>query len=305
MEKEILNCKEKYSKRALLIINPVSGKKLVIRYIPEIIRRLMDSGYLVTTAVTSRRGEATEIAAQLGADYDLVCCTGGDGTLNEVISGLASSDTEVALGYIPCGSTNDFAASHGLSIDIPTAAANIAEKEVRQLDIGCFEDSFFSYVAAFGAFSWLSYTTDQNMKNMLGHTAYILDAIKDVYKIKPIHLKLSANGIDYEGDYIFGAVCNSTSIAGTITLPPDIVDTDDGKLEVILIKMPKTILELDMIIRCILSQDYSCPLIDFFQADHIEIMNPHGLEWALDGECKVAYDKVHINVKRSFLKLKG
>ena len=305
MEKEILNCKEKYPRRALLIINPVSGKKLVIRYIPEIIRRLMDSGYLVTTAVTSRRGEATEIAAQLGADYDLVCCTGGDGTLNEVISGLASSDTEVALGYIPCGSTNDFAASHGLSIDIPTAAANIAEKEIRQLDIGCFEDSFFSYVAAFGAFSWLSYTTDQNMKNMLGHTAYILDAIKDVYKIKPIHLKLSANGIDYEGDYIFGAVCNSTSIAGTITLPSDIVDTDDGKLEVILIKMPKTILELDMIIRCILSQDYSCPLIDFFHAEHIEITNPHGLEWALDGECKVAYDKVHIDVKRSFLKLKG
>ena len=180
MEKEILNCKEKYPRRALLIINPVSGKKLVIRYIPEIIRRLMDSGYLVTTAVTSRRGEATEIAAQLGADYDLVCCTGGDGTLNEVISGLASSDTEVALGYIPCGSTNDFAASHGLSIDIPTAAANITEKEVRQLDIGCFEDSFFSYVAAFGAFSWLSYTTDHNMKNMLGHTAYILDAVKDV-----------------------------------------------------------------------------------------------------------------------------
>ena len=98
MEKEILNCKEKYPKRALLIINPVSGKKLVIRYIPDIIRRLMDSGYLVTTAVTSCRGEATEIAAQLGADYDLVCCTGGDGTLNEVISGLASSDTEVASG---------------------------------------------------------------------------------------------------------------------------------------------------------------------------------------------------------------
>ena len=284
MEKEILNCKEKYPRRALLIINPVSGKKLVIRYIPEIIRRLMDSGYLVTTAVTSRRGEATEIAAQLGADYDLVCCTGGDGTLNEVISGLASSDTEVALGYIPCGSTNDFAASHGLSIDIPTAAANIAEKEVRQLDIGCFEDSFFSYVAAFGAFSWLSYTTDQNMKNMLGHTAYILDAIKDVYKIKPIHLKLSANGIDYEGDYIFGAVCNSTSIAGMMKLDGEQVVLDDGRFELLLVPNPKNAAELQNLIWALLNQQYDAGGLIFRHVTALHVETDEDLPWSLDGE---------------------
>lgn len=305
MEDNSLSIKNQYAKRALLIINPVSGKKTIIKYVPNIIRTLMDAGYLVTTVVTSRRGEATDFTGELGQEYDLVCCTGGDGTLNEVVTGLANANACIPLGYIPCGSTNDFAASHGLSVDIPSAIDAIVTKDIRTLDIGCFGESYFSYVAAFGAFSWLSYTTDQNMKNKLGHTAYILDAIKDVYKIKPIHLKVTANGAEYEDDYIFGAVCNSTSIAGTIVLPSNVVDTNDGKLEVMLIKMPKTILELDMIIRSIFSQDYSCPLIDFFQAGEIEIDNPPGLEWALDGECKVAYDKVLISTKRSFLHLKG
>ena len=160
-----------FNKKALLIINPVSGKKLVLKHIPYIIRRLMDNGYLVTTCVTSRRGEATELAAALGRDYDLVCCTGGDGTLNETLTGLAREHIRVPIGYIPCGSTNDFAVFHGLATDITKAADNMASGERRLYDIGRFDKAYFSYVAAFGAFSWLSYTTDQNLKNKLGHTA--------------------------------------------------------------------------------------------------------------------------------------
>ncbi len=294
-----------FTRRALLIINPVSGKKTVLRYIPEIIRSLMDAGYLVTATVTSRQGEATELARDLGPGYDLVCCTGGDGTLNETLSGLVLAKADVPIGYIPCGSTNDFAISRSLSSDIPTAARRIAGGSCRRFDVGLFGDRPFSYVAAFGAFSWLSYTTDQNLKNVLGHTAYILDAIKDVYKLKPIHLRLTANNIKYDEEYIFGAVCNSTSVAGTITLPADIVDTCDGIFEVLLIKMPKTIGDLDSIIRGLLAQDYSSPLIDFFQTRALDIECPPGLEWALDGELHVPSGNVHVSILPGFMSLQS
>ena len=294
-----------YSRRALLIINPVSGKRAVIRYIPEIIRCLMDAGYLVTTTVTARRGEARELAAALGGGFDLICCTGGDGTLSEVVSGLVGAGLDVPLGYIPCGSTNDFAISRGLSPDILTAAKQAAEGICRRYDVGRFGDRTFSYVAAFGAFSWLSYTTDQNLKNVLGHTAYILDAIKDLYKIKPIRLQLDANGVHYDDEYIFGAICNSTSVAGTITLPESVVKTCDGIFEILLIKMPKTVVDLDTIIRGLLTQDYSSPLIDFFQARELDLICPQGLEWALDGEYVSTQDRVHVSVMPGFLNLKS
>ena len=294
-----------YPLKAMLIVNPVSGKKTVLRHIPAIIRSLMDEGYLVTAAVTARKGEAAELSAQYASDFDLICCTGGDGTLNETLSGLASVGADVPLGYIPCGSTNDFAASHALSTDIETAAKQMAGGQIHSYDIGQFGDSYFSYVAAFGAFSWLSYSTDQNLKNVLGHTAYILDAIKDLYKIRPMRMKLIANGITYDDEYIFGAVCNTTSIAGTIELPASRVDTCDGRLEVLLIKMPKTIPELDAIIRGIVTQDYSGPLLDFFQTTELEIENPGMEEWSLDGECFSPCKKVHVSVMPGFLKLKS
>ena len=294
-----------FFRRALLIINPVSGKKGVLRYIAEIVRSLMDAGYLVTATVTSRQGEATALARDLGKDFDLVCCTGGDGTLNETLSGLVQAKADVPIGYIPCGSTNDFAISRKLPTDIPTAARCIASGRCRRYDVGMFGDRVFSYVAAFGAFSWLSYTTDQNLKNVLGHTAYILDALKDVYKLKPVRLSLTANGVHYEDEYLFGAVCNSTSVAGTITLPEAIVDTCDGVLEVLLIKTPKTLVDLDAIVRGILSQDYSSPLIDFFQTSQLIIENPDGLEWSLDGEQFTPSGKVPVSVLPGFMNLQS
>ena len=292
-------------KKALLIINPVSGKKAIIRQTPQIIRCFMDSGYMVTTMVTSYRGEATEFTEKYAAGYDLICCTGGDGPLNETINGLANKNIRMPLGYIPCGSTNDFANSHSLSTDILTAARNIATGKVREYDVGVFGDEYFTYVAAFGAFSWLSYTTDQNLKNVLGHTAYILDGIKDVSKIKPIHLKMNADGTEHEGNYIFGAVCNSTSIAGTIALPKHLVDTSDGVFEVLLIRMPANIQELENILRSLISQDYTSPFIDFFQARDIYIENPDGLDWSLDGECSGLYKSVHVYSKDRFMLLKS
>ena len=291
--------------RMLLIINPVSGKKLVIRYIPQIIRIFMDAGYIVTTMVTARRGDAAEFAAAYGGEYDLICCTGGDGTLNETVSGLARVGLDRPVGYIPCGSTNDFAAAHGLSVDIPTAAQNIALGRKRRFDIGRFGEEYFNYVAAFGAFSWLSYTTDQNLKNMLGHAAYILDGVKDLSKIKPMHVKLTADGRVFEGDYIFGAVCNSTSIAGTIELPAEEVDTCDGIFELLLIQYPKNISELDIIVRGVLAKDYSSPYVDFVHAREIYIDCSDGVEWTIDGEASRSGSGMIISPMPGFLELQG
>ena len=294
------------AKPALLIVNPVSGKKLVQRSLGQIVRKLMDAGYLVTVCVTSRRGEAAELAEALGGDYELVCCAGGDGTLNETLTGLARGDHRVPLGYLPCGSTNDFALSHGLSPDLKTAAAAIVSGRSRRYDVGRFcSDSYFSYVAAFGAFSWLSYTTDQNAKNLLGHTAYILDGIKDLPKVKPNRVRLTADGQVYEGSFLFGAVCNTLSIAGTLTLPEKEVDTCDGVFEVLLVREPKTLAEFQEIVTGLLTHDYSSLLLDFFHAREIVAECPPDMDWTVDGEFPGHFDTVRISPLPGFLELRG
>lgn len=293
------------NKKALFIVNPVSGKKQIFRLLPSVIREFMDEGYMVTTMVTSHRGEASDFAAEYGRDFDLLCCSGGDGTLNETLNGIAREGIHVPLGYIPCGSTNDFANSHGLSTDILTAGKRAASGTVKDYDIGLFGEHYFTYLAVFGVFSWLAYTTDQNLKNVLGHTAYIIEGIKDLSKVKPVHLKMTANGRTYEDDYIFGVVSNAKSIGGALIFPENLVDTADGVFEVLLIKMPKSLIELENVLKSLRNQDYSSPLIHFFQASDIYVENPDGLEWALDGERSGFYKTVHISSLNKFLHLKS
>ena len=268
----------------MLVFNPVSGRRLSQRFLPDIIKVFSDRGCAVTAFPTGKQGDATEFARLYSPEFDLVVCIGGDGTLNETISGLMLSGTCVPLGYIPSGSTNDFAACHGISSDMLEAAQNIVNGKPKSIDIGKFGKQYFSYVAAFGAFSWLSYTTPQNLKNMLGHSAYLLDAVKDLPKIKAHHLKLDLGEFTCEGDYIFGAVCNSTSVAGTITLPKTVVDTGDGKFEILLIHEPRTIIDFQNILLGVFTQDYSSPFLDFFQAESLKISAPEDLDWSLDGE---------------------
>lgn len=281
-------------KKLLLIINPVSGRRTSLRFLPDIIKIFSESDYAVTVFPTGKSGDATQFAQLYGSEFDLIVCIGGDGTLNEVITGIIRSDCRTPLGYIPSGSTNDFAACHGISSDMLEAAQNIISGKPKKIDIGKFGDQYFSYVAAFGAFSWLSYTTPQNLKNMLGHSAYLLDAVKDLPKIKAHHLKLDVGEFTCEGDYIFGAVCNSTSVAGTITLPKTVVDTGDGKFEILLVHEPRTLIDFQNILIGVFTQDYSSPFLDFFQADSVKISSPEGLDWSLDGELGKGSEKHEI-----------
>lgn len=271
-------------KKMMLIINPVSGKRTSLRFLPDIIRIFYENRYAVTVFSTGKAGDATEYAKFYANEFDIIVCIGGDGTLNETITGIVESGCDIPLGYIPSGSTNDFASCHGISSDMLTAALNIATGKPKSVDLGKIGNHYFTYVAAFGAFSWLSYTTPQNLKNRLGHSAYLLDAVKDLPKIKSHHLKFDVGDFVCEGDYIFGAVCNSTSVAGTISLPDNIVDTGDGRFEVLLVHEPQTILDFQNIVHGVLTQDYSSPFLDFFQASSMKINAPSELEWSLDGE---------------------
>lgn len=268
----------------LLIVNPVSGRKMALRYLPDIVRIFSDYGWAVTVFTTEKRGDATEYAKLYADKFNAVTCVGGDGTLSETVCGLIKNGGKIPLGYIPTGSTNDFAACHGISSDVALAARSIAEGKAKSLDVGDFGGRNFAYISAFGAFSQLSYTTSQNLKNILGHSAYYIDAVKDLPKIKAEHLRFKTADFSCEGNYIFGAVCNTTSVAGAITLPSDIVDTCDGKFEVLLVHEPNTFTEFQSLLSGVLNHNYNSPFIDFFQAEELEISAPEGLAWSLDGE---------------------
>ena len=272
-------------KKLLILMNPCSGKKKANRVLAEIIDILNRGGYDVTAYMTAARGDATAVAAQRAAEFDVILCIGGDGTFNEVISGLYSVGSHTPIAYIPAGSTNDFANSLKLSKDLLQAARDVVEGTPRPLDIGRFNDRYFSYIASFGAFTRASYATSQNLKNALGHFAYILSGVKEITSIRSKHLRLTlADGRVFEDDYIFGAISNSTSVAGLLTLAPDLVDMNDGLFEVLLIRKPKNPLELSDCVLALTTQDYNTPMLTMASSERVEIEAPADMDWTLDGE---------------------
>lgn len=272
-------------KKLLLIMNPCSGKKKANRVLADIIGIFNRAGCDVTTYMTAARGDATEVAARRAEEFDIIVCVGGDGTFNEVISGLYRVGSKTPIGYIPAGSTNDFANSLHLSKNLLKAAQDIVDGVPQKLDIGRFNDRYFSYVASFGAFTRVSYATSQSVKNMLGHLAYILGGIKELPSIRCKHLRFTLDdGTVLEDDYIFGAVSNSTSVAGILTLSPEIVDMNDGVFELLLVRKPHNLLELNDCVLALSTQDYNSPMLTFTSARRVEIDAPEDMDWTLDGE---------------------
>jgi YegS/Rv2252/BmrU family lipid kinase len=200
----------------------------------------------------------------------------------------------VEIGYIPAGSTNDFANSLKLSKNILKAAEDIMEGSARQIDIGSFEGRNFSYVASFGAFTDISYKTPQNVKNSLGYLAYALEGIKDIGNLKSKHLRFIADGNVIEDDFIFGAICNSTSVGGVINLDPHLVDLSDGLFEILLIRLPKDLLELNEIIIALSSKKYKTKMITFLSAGEIIVEAKESVDWTLDGEYALGDKIIHI-----------
>ena len=278
-----------------LIANFTSGRGRCATQIHEVIRAFAARGYGTDVHVTAHRGHATELAMEY-APAGVVTCAGGDGTLNEVITGLMRLNKEERplLGYIPCGSTNDFAATLGLPGDMAKAAQRIMEMNPITLDVGRYQDRFFSYVASFGAFTEASYSTPQDMKNALGHFAYVIEGVRSLQTLRPYAMRFEADGQVYEGDYLFGAVSNSTSIAGMVRLDEELVKLNDGLLELLLIRYPQSLDELGRIAISLNMQNYDYPAITLVQAQKIVVSNPDRTPFTLDGEYGSDEERIEI-----------
>jgi len=271
-------------RKLLLIVNPVAGMMKTKTTLFNITNTFCKEGYFVTTQITQHRGHATELVIKYGASFDIIVCCGGDGTLNEVIEGLLKANINTPLGYIPSGSTNDFANTLQLSSKPTQAASDIITGSEYKLDIGLFGERYFSYIASFGAFTAASYKTAQEVKNTIGHMAYILEGIRELPTIQPYNVTFATEDKVYDGDYIFGSITNSTSVAGLVKLRGDLVDLCDGLFEVILVKNPQNIAQLNKIISSIVTSDFNNEMFEFFKASKLNIVSAEPLSWTLDGE---------------------
>lgn len=271
-------------KKLLLIINPKAGKTQSRGPLFDAVSVFSEAGYLVSVHNTAGRGDAAETAEKEGKDYDLVVCCGGDGTLSETATGLMQLETPPLLGYLPRGSTNDFASSLHISSNPVTAARILVKSRRQELDIGRWNERSFVYVASFGAFTKTSYSASQAAKNALGHFAYILEGMKDLNTLRPYQIRLIADGEDLSGDYLFGAVCNSTSIGGLMKLDSKHVVLNDGKFEMLLIPNPQSAIGLQNLIVAILNQQYDHEGVVFRHVSHLTLETETELPWSLDGE---------------------
>ena len=281
-------------KRLLFIMNPFAGQKKANKVLPEILMLFTEAGYEINICMTTGPGAATRLAAERGGDVDLVVCCGGDGTLNETISGLLMAGLNVPVGYIPSGTTNDFASSLKLSHNPVQAARDIIEGQPVPYDIGKFGDRYFSYVASFGAFTKSSYAVPQTVKNALGHMAYVLGGISELSQIRNEHVRMEIDGEVVEDDFLFGAICNSTSVGGILTLPPDRVDMRDGIFEVMLIRAARNLNEITECILAVQNQEYNCGMITFLPARKIKITTDPFMAWTLDGEKADGYQEITV-----------
>ena len=283
------------AKTLMLIVNPRAGRSRSLAPLLNAISLFSEADYLVSLRQTTAQGDATRFVRENGAAFDRIVCYGGDGTLNETVTGLMDLPVPPPLGYIPGGSTNDFAASLHLSDQPAEAAKQILDSSGKKLDAGTFNGRPFVYVASFGAFTKASYSAPQSAKNDLGHLAYILEGVKDLSTLRPYEATVTADGETFSGSFLFGAVTNATSVGGLMKLPEDQVVLDDGRFELLLIPNPKSPLDLQALLRSLLLQDYTGDGVIFRHASDIIVETPESFPWTLDGEYGPGQERIEIH----------
>ena len=271
-------------KKLLFVVNGHSGKGQIKNKLLDIIDIMIKEGYHVQVHTTQEREDATKVVREQAKYYDLVVCSGGDGTLDEAVTGMMQSEVRTPLGYIPAGSTNDFANSLEIPKDMIQAAKTAVLGVPFSCDVGEFNGDYFIYVAAFGIFTDVSYATSQELKNALGHVAYILEGAKRLYTIKTYHMRVEYDGNEIEGDFLLGMITNSTSVGGFKNMTGKDVKLDDGMFEVTLIHKPKNIIELNTIIASLTNLKDETDLIDSFRAESVKFYSEEEIPWTLDGE---------------------
>ncbi len=272
-------------KKLLLIVNPCSGRAKMHTELLKVVEILSAADYAVTVYPTKYKGDATEHVLKLSQnEQDIIVVCGGDGTLNEVITGIMQAGLDIPLGYIPSGTLNEWSSGLNISRNIETAAKDITTGTKTKLDIGKFGSKYFSYTASFGAFTSASYSAPQDVKNILGQAAYFFEGIKSLSNIKPIHLKFKYEQGEIEGDFLFGAISNSLSVGGIVKYSKTAVELNDGQFEVLLIRNPDNILKLQPIIDGILKRDFAREGIEFFRTKNLTVETEEGVSFTIDGE---------------------
>lgn len=271
-------------KKILFVVNPKAGKARIKNHLLDIVDLFIKAGYEVNVHITQEKGDAVETVKNREDGYDIIVCSGGDGTLDEVVNGMVQSKRMKPIGYIPAGSTNDFANSLKIPSNMKKAAHVVVDGEKFACDIGAFNSDVFVYVAAFGMFTDVSYGTEQELKNALGHMAYVLEGVKRLASIKSYRMKISYGDIVLEGDFIYGMATNSMSVGGFKNLTGKNVELNDGQLEVMLVKRPANALELNKLIAALWEQKTDNEFIYWFKTDKLQIESEEAVAWTLDGE---------------------
>ncbi len=291
-------------KKVLFIVNPKSGKGSIRSKLLDIVDIFVKAEFDLTLYISQSAGDARAKAKEVEGRYELVICSGGDGTLDEVISGMMECEKRSAIGYIPCGSTNDFAHSLKIPTSMTKAAEHIAAWKEFPCDIGRFNDDYFVYIAAFGLFTDVSYETSQDVKNVLGHLAYILEGMKKLTEIKSYPMKVEAEEMTVEGNFLFGMVTNSTSVGGFRNITGKHVHLDDGVFEVTLIKTPQNILELNEIIQAVIAgKSENNKYFYQFRSKAVKFISSDPVAWTLDGEFGGYHEVVDVKNDKQALSL--
>lgn len=273
-------------RKIFFVYNPHAGKEQIGTKLNEIIRILAGSENELVVAPTTGYQDALQRIENLPDDYDLVVCSGGDGTLDEVVTGMMKRPQErrIPIGYIPAGTTNDFARSLQIPRNMTDAATVAMVGKVFPCDIGSFNDDTFVYIASFGIFTDVSYSTKQEVKNVLGHMAYVLEAMKSLVNIKSYQMKVTSEEMEFEGDFLFGMVTNSTSVAGFQGLVRNEVVFDDGVYEVTFIRRPKNPLEIQELLAAMIDAKLDSNYMYSFRTKRLVIEAQEAVPWTLDGE---------------------
>lgn len=291
-------------KKVLFIVNPKSGKGSIRSKLLDIVDIFVKAEFDLTLYISQSAGDARAKAKEVEGRYELVICSGGDGTLDEVISGMMECEKRSAIGYIPCGSTNDFAHSLKIPTSMTKAAEHIAAWKEFPCDIGRFNDDYFVYIAAFGLFTDVSYETSQDVKNVLGHLAYILEGMKKLTEIKSYPMKVESEEMTLEGNFLFGMVTNSTSVGGFRNITGKHVHLDDGVFEVTLIKTPQNILELNEIIQAVIAgKSENNKYFYQFRSKAVKFIADDPVAWTLDGEFGGYHEVVDVKNDKQALSL--
>lgn len=282
------------ARQMLFVYNPRSGKAQIRSNLLDIIDIFVKAGYEVTAYPTQAPGDAVKAVQERRTGYDIVVCSGGDGTLDEVVTGMMKSNERLPIGYVPAGSTNDFANSLGIPKSMLQAADVVVNGKNFACDVGKFNQDIFIYVAAFGIFTDVSYGTPQDTKNVLGHAAYLIEGVKRLPSVRSYPLRITCNEEVIEGEFLYGMVTNSHSVGGFRGITGQNVALDDGLFEVTLIRKSTNPLELNNIIMALVDKRVKSDYIYTFTTESVKVESEEPMAWTLDGEYGGDHLKVQI-----------